>query len=134
MKDKICVGPIIYRDDGKIFLMTSLKWKDKWIVPGGEKLTNETDEQALKREIKEELGIELTDIKKIGEKIKQPSNDFQDNSVRFIFIDLIAKALSTDIKPNKEIKEYGWFTVKEALELNLLDSTRDFIEKYLKLI
>jgi 8-oxo-dGTP pyrophosphatase MutT (NUDIX family) len=76
VKIKKCVGVIIYRDDNKIFLMTSGKWHGKYVVPGGEILPGETEEQALIREIKEEMNIEIDNILKIGKKIKKASDDF----------------------------------------------------------
>jgi len=129
MKTKICVGPILYNDENKIFLMESPKW-NAWVIPGGKIEEGETEEEALRREIKEELGIEITDIVKVGEKIKEPSNDFKDNQLTFIFKDFFAKACSTDITPNEEISNYNWFTIEEALELNLLDTTRKFVEQF----
>lgn len=131
MKIKKCVGPIIYNEEGKIFLMKSPKW-NSWIVPGGEIKEGETEEEALRREIREELGIELDEIRKVGEKIKLPSSDFKDEKVKFIFIDFFAKALQTEITPNEEISEYGWFTIESALNLHLLDTTRSLINQYVE--
>ncbi len=130
MKIKKCVGAIIYNEDDKIFLMKSPKW-NSWIVPGGEIKKGETEEEALRREIREELGIELDEIKRVGEKIKLPSSDFKDEKVKFIFIDFFAKALQTEITPNEEISEHGWFTIEKALNLHLLDTTRSLINQYI---
>ncbi|MDD3976045.1 MAG: NUDIX domain-containing protein [Candidatus ainarchaeum sp.] len=131
MDTKICVGAIIYNDKKEIFLMTSIKWKG-YIVPGGEILNNETEINALKRTIFKKLGIEIENIQKIGEKIKQPSSDFiKNNSLRFKFIDFFAKAKSNDIEINKDIKTYNWFNIDYALKnLELLDTTREFIETF----
>lgn len=129
MKTRICVGPILYNDENKIFLMESPKW-NAWIVPGGKVEDGETEVEALKREIKEELGIEITDIVKVGEKIKEPSGDFKDKETRFIFKDFFCLACSTDIIPNEEISNHGWFSIDEALDLNLLDTTRKFVEQF----
>jgi 8-oxo-dGTP pyrophosphatase MutT (NUDIX family) len=131
MKIKKCVGVLIYNKEDKIFLMMSPKWRG-WIVPGGEIKKDETEEEALRREIKEELGIEINNILKLGEKIKHPSSDFKDNKVKFVFIDFFAKTLQTKIIPNEEISDYNWFTVEEALKLPLLDSTRNLINQYIK--
>jgi nucleoside triphosphatase len=129
MKTKICAGAVIYDDNNKIFLMESPKW-NSWVVPGGKIEHGETEEDALKREIREEMGIEITNIIKVGEKVKVPSNDFKDNEMTFIFKDFFAKACSNKIIPNEEISNYGWFTTEEALKLNLLDSTRKFVEHF----
>ncbi|MBU2104415.1 MAG: NUDIX domain-containing protein [Nanoarchaeota archaeon] len=129
IKTKRCAGAVIYNDKGKIFLMSSQKWKG-WVVPGGEVKENEKDEEALRREIKEELGIELESIVKVGEKIKPPSRDFKDEETKFVFIDFFAKSLNDEITPNEEILDCGWFTIDEALELSLIDTTRRFIEQF----
>ncbi|MEK7187961.1 MAG: NUDIX domain-containing protein [Patescibacteria group bacterium] len=48
----------IYVKDGKV-LSTRSKGKDTYYIPGGKREGNETDLQALMREIQEELNIEL---------------------------------------------------------------------------
>jgi len=131
MKIKKCVGAVIYNDEGKIFLMASPKWK-KWLVPGGKIEESETEEEALIREVREEMDIELDKIFKFGEMFKSPSEDFKDPTVAFHFIDFFAKAKQTEITPNEEISDYGWFTIEEALELDLLDTTKDLIEKFIE--
>ena len=130
---KHCVGAVIYSSEGKIFLMTSPKWKG-YIVPGGKIQDQETEEQALIREIKEEIGIEITNIKKVGEKIKPPSKDFKDEKLTIHFIDFFAKASSIEIKPNHDVLEYGWFEIDDALLLPLLDTTRNFVEQFKKYV
>ncbi len=127
---KHCVGAIIYNEEGKIFLMTSSKWEG-YLVPGGRIENGESEVDALKREIKEELGIKITNIKKISEKIKPPSKDFKkDETLSFHFYDYFAKAISTNIKPNHEIINWGWYTITQALELPLMDTTRNFVEVF----
>jgi len=132
MKIKKCAGAVIYNSEGKIFLMTSPKW-NKYVIPGGKIENGETKIEALKREIKEELGIEITDIVKISESIKKPSPDFKDPTLTFHFVSFSAKALQTKIIPNEEISEYGWYTIEEALKLPLVDSTESLIKKYIEL-
>lgn len=43
----------------KKILMTLSRGKDTWYIPGGKREGNETDHEALCREIREELGVEL---------------------------------------------------------------------------
>ncbi|MBI2404720.1 NUDIX domain-containing protein [Candidatus Gottesmanbacteria bacterium] len=49
-------------------LVTLTKGKDTWYIPGGKRETGESDEQALTREVKEELTVNLIPdtIKKYG--------------------------------------------------------------------
>lgn len=126
-----CVGVIIYNLEGKIFLMTSPKWKG-WLVPGGRIENGESEDEALHREIKEEMNISITNLYRVGESYKKSSSDFKNNEITFHFIDYFAKALSADVKPNSEILEYGWFSVEEALNLQLVDSTRNLLGKFIE--
>jgi len=135
-KIKRCAGGIVYNENKEIFLMQSdYKWGDKWLVPGGKIEENETPEAAFKREMKEELGIEVENILKIGEKIKQPSKDFFDKCTEFHFFDFIAKSKTTKIIPNHELTNYIWIEPNKALkELSIVDSTENLIIKYLEII
>lgn len=48
----------IYIQDKKV-LVTLSKGKDAWYIPGGKREAGETDEQALIREVQEELSVAL---------------------------------------------------------------------------
>lgn len=50
---------LLHIENGKV-LMTRSKGKDVLYFPGGKREAGETDQQALIREIKEELGVELS--------------------------------------------------------------------------
>ncbi len=49
----------IYLKDGKALVSLS-RGKDIWYIPGGKREAGESDHQALVREVKEELDVELT--------------------------------------------------------------------------
>ncbi|TAH34073.1 NUDIX domain-containing protein [Candidatus Saccharibacteria bacterium] len=51
---------LLYLKDGKL-LYSLTRGKDTWYIPGGKREGSETDLQALKREIKEEMNVELDD-------------------------------------------------------------------------
>lgn len=57
-KDYIDKLAYIYLKDGKV-LSTLSKGKDTWYIPGGKREGNETDYQALMREVEEELTVKL---------------------------------------------------------------------------
>lgn len=51
---------LLYLKDGKVLCSMS-HGKDTWYLPGGKREAGESDLQALKREIREELSVELDD-------------------------------------------------------------------------
>lgn len=61
MKTIEVVAAVIRRADGRIFATQRGygEYKDKWEFPGGKMETGETPEEALQREIKEELATEI---------------------------------------------------------------------------
>lgn len=58
MTDFIDKLAYIYIRDGKL-LVTLSRGKDVWYIPGGKREVGENDEQALIREVKEELTVDL---------------------------------------------------------------------------
>ncbi len=128
MAVKECVAPVIYDESGKIFLMSSDKW-DGWVIPGGGIEPGETELEALKRETSEEMGIEIAGIAKHSI-VRIPSDPhFTRETTDFVFHHYIARAVSTDVKPNDEIRSWGWFTFDDALKLRLVPDVRKLLEE-----
>lgn len=135
-KVKKCVGAFIYNERGEIFLMTSPKWQNgkAWNIPGGainkDENGNETEtpEEALKREIMEEMGIELERIEYLREFVKPAGDDFYKKDVEFHFLDFIAKAKSDQVIPNEEIAEWKWFPLSEVEQIPMMDTLKKFFD------
>src|SRR5437867_13195521 len=53
------VGALIVNPEGKILLAKSHKWFDKYTLPGGHIEVGETMEEAVKREAKEAVGLDV---------------------------------------------------------------------------
>ena len=53
------VGALIFNRQGKLLLVNSPKWFDKYTIPGGHVELGENMETALKREVKEEVGLDI---------------------------------------------------------------------------
>ena len=75
-RKSINVVAAIIEHDGKIFATQRGygKYKDGWEFPGGKIEAGETPEQALKREIKEELDTEIS----VGELLETIEYDYPD--------------------------------------------------------
>lgn len=101
--DKIA---FIYLKDGKI-LSTLSKGKDTYYIPGGKREGNETDEETLIRECKEELTI---DIKKDTIKYFGTFKAQAHGKTEGIIVKMTCYTADFDgeLKPDSEIQEMKW--------------------------
>src|SRR5687767_8052669 len=93
---------IITNAEGKVLLLNHvLRPGSGWGVPGGFMDRGEHPDQTLKREIKEETGIDLADIHLYRVR------------TRGIHIEIVltARAVGEPVVRSKEIIELGWFSV-----------------------
>ena len=56
------VGALIFNDAGEVLMIRTHKWSNLWGIPGGKIKWGEPSVDALRREIKEETGLDVTDI------------------------------------------------------------------------
>jgi 8-oxo-dGTP diphosphatase len=83
----------------------------KWEFPGGKIEKNETEEACIKREIKEELNIEITLLKKLSTSFHEYPN------ISIELIPFVAQYLSGDIV----LKEHQSYQFLKLAELSNLD-------------
>lgn len=129
---EIVVSAIIENPDGKILLVKSPKWHNKWVTPGGHLEPGETISAAAIRETKEEAGLllEPEEIITSGELIN--SKDFF-RPAHFIYFDILGKTKSSAvILEDEELVDYKWVTPQEALNLELAESYDKTIRDYMK--
>ena len=124
-------GALIFNQEGKIFLMKSHKWRNKYVIPGGHVELGEKIEDSLKREIKEETGLDIHNIKFICFQEFIFGEGFWKKR-HFIFFDYSCKTSSTNVVLNSEGQEFVWVTLEEALKLPIEPYTKKTIEEYLK--
>ena len=123
------VGALIFNREDKVFLMTSPKWKGKYVIPGGHIELGETIEQALKREIKEETNLDIFDIRFITIQEFIFGEEFHEKR-HFIFLDYTCKTKTTKVVLDKEGSGYIWTTINEALKLPIEPYTKTLILRY----
>lgn len=125
------VGALIFGPDDKLLLMRSHKWRDKYVIPGGHIELGERMEDALRREVKEETGLDVYDVEFLcfqeflyDEAFWEPGH--------FIFFDYTCRTDATDVRLNAEAEEYVWVAVEEALEFPVDLYTERAIQEYLE--
>jgi nucleoside triphosphatase len=125
------VGALIIDAEGRLFLMRSHKWRDRWVVPGGHIELGERIEQALRREVKEETGLEIYGIEFLLYQEFVYDEAFWERR-HFIFFDFQCRTDMEDVRLNSEAQEYQWVAVEKALKLPIDAYTRRAIEKYIE--
>ena len=117
------VAGIIYKD-GKILIAKRNLQKDqggKWEFPGGKVEKGETNGEALKREIKEELDADIEVKEYVGE------NEFHypEKDVKLIFYK--AELISDGVKL-LEHEDYKWIKIEEAPKYEFAEADKKVFE------
>ena len=118
---KVAVG-VIKRND--LYFMTKrlahVHQGGKWEFPGGKIEVNETEQQALIRELKEEVNIDV--IKTTP--ITTITHDYGDKVVS-LYVELVEHFAA---EPKAlEGQEEGWFTYNQLLALDLPAANKDIL-------
>lgn len=122
------VGAVIFNPDGQVLLCKSHKWNNQYVIPGGHIELGEKMEDALKREVLEETGLKIYDIKLISLKESIYSNTFYEKK-HFIFIDYQCKTNSYNVQLNDEADAYAWVDLKEIENYNLGGFVKELLLK-----
>ena len=117
------VGAFIFNPRHELLLMRSHKWQDRYVVPGGHIELGESLEAALRREIKEETGLEIYDIRFLH--LDESIFDSQFHTKRhFIFLDHVCRTHSDVVVLNNEGQSYIWADWKTVQHLSLESYTQ----------
>ena len=108
----VAVGAIVEDDEGRILLVKHKPekggfWQGKWICPGGKLELGETIGDGIKREVKEETGLEVELVKPLPafDRIVK-STDWIDLHV--VYIDYVAKVAGGELKADSDVGEALW--------------------------
>ena len=126
-------GALILNEDDEIFLMKSPKWDDQWLVPGGHVEKGEKIGECVKREVKEEVGLEVENVEFVTVLEGMPEKFERDT--HFIFLNYSCRAENQEVElDQREAVEHVWIDPEEALgsDLDINTSTRDFIQDFLE--
>ena len=125
------VGALIINKDGKMFLMRTHKFRGRYVVPGGHIELGERMEEAVIREVKEETGLDVFDIRFLCFQEFVYDDAFWKRR-HYIFFDFTCRTDSTEVTLNDEAEEYLWVEPEAALKLEIDGYTGVAIRKYLE--
>ena len=117
------VAAVIFDEQGRIFATQRGygEWKDWWEFPGGKIETGETPQQALKREIREELETEI----EVGELMKTIDYDYPN-------FHLTMHCFKCRLMGGVTLLEHEaakWLAPSELASVNWLPADEDFIKE-----
>lgn len=125
---RVAVG-VVFNAEGKILI--ALRPSDKlqgglWEFPGGKIEPNETAEEALRRELLEEVGISIT----YGKALLHCEHHYQQHHV---YLEVFEIRKFEGIAFGKEGQTIDWVSPEKLLELPLLSANHPIVEAILKL-
>jgi len=97
-----------------------------WELPGGKCQENESIENCLKRELKEELNIDIE-----YEYILHIKEKFMN---KYDLYYCLCSSDCIDLKYNEEIEDYILINKEEILNYNLIPGNKDLINNYLEIL
>ena len=127
------VGALIFNAKNEVLMICTHKWSGKWGIPGGKIKRGEKAETALRRELKEETGLNITDIKFIIVQDCISSKEFY-RDAHFVLLNYTCKCTAKNprVVLNEEAREFRWLPLAAAKKLKLNKPTRILIEAVLK--
>lgn len=100
--------------DNKILLIkrNTIPFKGYWALPGGRMDPGETVEQTIVREVKEETGLDVIIVRKVGEYVEKGVKD--DVDYEYYPTCFVVKPVGGEIKKQEsEIQEINLFNLNE---------------------
>ncbi|MDO8436043.1 MAG: NUDIX domain-containing protein [bacterium] len=126
-------GIILIANNGMILLQYRDKdnrWnQDSWSEFGGQIEEGETPEETVKRELKEELGVELVDLKFFKKYEFQRKKGIYE---QFVFTASLNYPLERLKKQQKEGNNLALFAYEKIKNLKMADYTKEILEDFFK--
>jgi ADP-ribose pyrophosphatase YjhB (NUDIX family) len=125
---------LVVNPNGEVLIVRTTKWRGTWGVPGGKLDWGESLQEALLREFREEVALELQQVRfaLLQEAILDPQFHVP---AHFVLVNYYAFSASTEVVPNEEIVEWAWLPPEAALSYPLNNFTerlvRDCIERHI---
>jgi phosphoglycolate phosphatase-like HAD superfamily hydrolase/ADP-ribose pyrophosphatase YjhB (NUDIX family) len=119
------VGALIFNSKNEALMIRTHKWSNLWGIPGGKIKWGETSENALRREILEETGLKISDIKFVLVQDCIHSKEFY-RDAHFVLLNYTCRCAGKNprVKLNDEGREFRWVKLAEAKKLKLNKPTK----------
>jgi phosphoglycolate phosphatase len=121
------VGGLIFDGADRVLMIRTQKWSGLWGIPGGKIKWGETSLDALRRELKEETDLAITDIEFVLVQDCIHSKEFY-RDAHFVLLNYTCRCAGpAEVKLNDEAREFRWVTLAEALAMPINQPTRKLL-------
>lgn len=129
LKPVIAVGGVLV-EKGKVLLIKRAHEpaKDKWAIPGGKINFGERSCDAVKREFREETGLDV-EVGKMIYVFDVISKSDEKPSYHYVIMDFFVYLIGGKIKAGDDALEAKWFTKQELESDDIAQETRKLLLK-----
>lgn len=122
------VGGLVFREDGRMLMVRTAKWSDRWGIPGGKIEWGEASEAALRREMWEETGLAVEEVRFVlVQDAIHPPEFYKD--AHFLLLNYTCRVQGfPEVRLNEEAQEFRWVTLQEARTLPLNQPTQVLLD------
>lgn len=119
---KVAVDAIVFgysRTDGVSVLLIQRKYppfKDLWAIPGGFVLEEESLEQAVHRELREETGVTVNYLEQLYT-FGDPGRDPRQRVISVAYVALVKSSLYQQLRASTDAEDARWFPIKSLPKL-----------------
>jgi nucleoside triphosphatase len=120
------VGALVVNPNAEVLIVRTTKWRGTWGVPGGKLDWGESLQEALLREFREEVALDLQQVR--FALLQEAILDSQFHvPAHFVLVNYYAFSASTQVVPNEEIVEWVWLPPEQALGFPLNNFTERLV-------
>jgi mutator protein MutT len=128
------VGVIIYHQKRVLIIKRAYEpSRNRWSIPGGVVEVGETVREAARREVKEELALDVR-IRDVVEVVDNIMYEQERLKFHFVLIDFWAELEGGILTPNHECLDARWVSRDDLPLYDLTDGARKAIEKVFELL
>ena len=119
------VGALIFNSKKEVLMIRTHKWSGLWGIPGGKIKRGESSPAALRREIREETGLNITDIEFVIVQDCISSKEFY-RDAHFVLLNYTCQCVAKNprVVLNEEAREFQWLKLAAAKKLKLNKPTK----------
>jgi len=124
----VTVGAAVFNERDEVLLVRTAKWSGRWGIPGGKVRRQERCEEALRRELREETGLEVSGIRLVGVQDCIRPEEFY-RPAHFVLLCYTCRVVGRpQVRLNGESQAWKWLPLQAALEEDLNEPSRRLLQ------